>query len=152
MFFHIYSIFYRNDVKTSYVVYSQQLNKSHSTHAHSTMAFQPPLLETRLSAISLGDHDYVAHVRHTSGLYRRRVQCWRGRLQWVENTKYVNLSTRSMSIDGGAGCSDFPRIRRGRKTISRDFEQFNCKLFLAARVLTFAIHHHVYGTNGSMHQ
>ena len=27
-------------------------------------------------------------------------------------------------IPGGAGCSDLPRIRRVRKTISRDFEQF----------------------------
>jgi len=45
---------------------------------------------------------YLAHL----GRMRRR------------KTTTVSFSTRSMSIHGGAGCSDCPQIRRDRKTIS----------------------------------
>jgi len=107
---------------------------------HSTLTFQPPLLETHLLTIALRDHDYAVHVVHTSDLHRRRVVLtWlvAVRLLFTRTPSIVILSTRSKSIHGGAGCSDFPRIRRDWKTISRDFEQLSCKLFMAAQVLTF---------------
>jgi len=42
-------------------VYSQQLNKIQSTQVHSTITFQPLLLETHLLTIALRDHDYAVH-------------------------------------------------------------------------------------------
>ena len=61
---------------------------------HSTITFQPQLLEIHLSAIALRDRDYAEYVMHTSDLHRKRVSAQVVGCSEIvihENTKYCQL-------------------------------------------------------------